>query len=34
VRVGHITLDEKMNQDVAYACTGVTAILPHEGNLF
>ena len=23
-----------MNQDGAYACTGVTAILPHEGNLF
>lgn len=34
VRVGHVTLDEKLNQDGAYACTGVTAILPHEGNLF
>ncbi|MGE7926380.1 P1 family peptidase [Lysinibacillus xylanilyticus] len=34
VRVGHVTLDEKINQDGAYACTGVTAILPHEGNLF
>ncbi|MFJ7887407.1 P1 family peptidase [Lysinibacillus xylanilyticus] len=34
VRVGHVTLDEKINQDCAYACTGVTAILPHEGNLF
>ncbi|MFF2177710.1 P1 family peptidase [Lysinibacillus sp. NPDC058147] len=34
VRVGHVTLDEEMNQDGTYACTGVTAILPHEGNLF
>ncbi len=34
VRVGHVTLDEKINQGGAYACTGVTAILPHEGNLF
>ncbi|WP_107948985.1 P1 family peptidase [Lysinibacillus parviboronicapiens] len=34
VRVGHVTLDEKLNQDGAYACTGVTAILPHGGNLF
>ncbi|MEY9977976.1 P1 family peptidase [Lysinibacillus sp. RC79] len=34
VRVGHVTLDEKMNQEGAYACTGVTAILPHDGNLF
>ncbi|MEX3745661.1 MULTISPECIES: DmpA family aminopeptidase [Lysinibacillus] len=34
VRVGHVTLDEKMNEEGAYACTGVTAILPHESNLF
>jgi len=34
VCVGHVTLDEKMNQDGAYACTGVTAILPHDGNLY
>ncbi|MFY0520821.1 P1 family peptidase [Lysinibacillus sp. UGB7] len=34
VRVGHVTLDEELNQDGAYACTGVTAILPHGGNLF
>ncbi|MBG9453027.1 D-aminopeptidase [Lysinibacillus sphaericus] len=34
VHVGHVTLDEKLNQDGAYACTGVTAILPHGGNLF
>lgn len=34
VCVGHVTLDEKINQDGAYACTGVTAILPHGGNLF
>ncbi|MFJ7732450.1 P1 family peptidase [Lysinibacillus sp. NPDC097231] len=34
VRVGHVTLDEKLNADGDYACTGVTAILPHEGNLF
>ena len=32
VKVGHITL----NQDINDGCirTGVTAILPHEGNLF
>ncbi|WP_155593802.1 P1 family peptidase [Lysinibacillus cavernae] len=34
VQVGHVTLDEPVNQDGAYACTGVTAILPHGGNLF
>ncbi len=34
VCVGHVTLDEKINRDGAYACTGVTAILPHGGNLF
>jgi len=34
VHVGHVTLDEKLNQDGTYACTGVTAILPHDGNLF
>ncbi|MGE7090423.1 P1 family peptidase [Lysinibacillus sp. NPDC048646] len=34
VRVGHVTLDEELSQDGAYACTGVTAILPHGGNLF
>jgi len=34
VHVGHVTLDEKLNQDGAYACTGVTAILPYGGNLF
>ena len=33
VRVGHVTLDEALaNGD--YACTGVTAILPHGGNVF
>ncbi|RFU69010.1 S58 family peptidase [Peribacillus saganii] len=35
VKVGHVTLDyplDSISQD--YACTGVTAILPHEGNLF
>lgn len=32
VKVGHITLDHKIGHD--HACTGVTAILPHEGNLF
>src|SRR5699024_3630762 len=33
VKVGHVTLDEKVN-DTDYICTGVTAILPHDGNLF
>lgn len=32
VKVGHVTLDHPL--DEGYACTGVTAILPHEGNLF
>ncbi|KPN94831.1 P1 family peptidase [Lysinibacillus sp. ZYM-1] len=34
VRVGHVTLDESLDDEGAYACTGVTAILPHGGNLF
>ena len=34
VRVGHVTLDYDLHQDGAYACTGVSAILPHGGNLF
>lgn len=34
VCVGHMTIDEALTQDGAYACTGVTAILPHKGNLF
>lgn len=34
VRVGHVTLDYPLNEQGAYACTGVTAILPHDGNLF
>jgi len=34
VQVGHVTLDERLKEDGAYACTGVTAILPHGGNLF
>ena len=33
VKVGHVTLDYKLEKD-DYACTGVTAILPHGGNLF
>lgn len=33
VQVGHVTLDESL-QDGEYAATGVTAILPHTGNLF
>jgi len=32
VRVGHVTLDYEDGDD--YARTGVTAIIPHEGNLF
>jgi D-aminopeptidase len=33
VKVGHVTLDYPID-DTDYACTGVTAILPHEGNMF
>ena len=33
VKVGHVTLHEPADGG-DYACTGVTAILPHEGNLF
>ncbi|MCH7321668.1 P1 family peptidase [Solibacillus sp. MA9] len=34
VKVGHVTLDYPLNNDGDVACTGVTAILPHGGNLF
>lgn len=34
VRVGHVTLDHPLDESGKYACTGVTAILPHGGNLF
>ncbi len=34
VRVGHVTLDSPIDREGTYACTGVTAILPHGGNLF
>ncbi|GGA22874.1 DmpA family aminopeptidase [Psychrobacillus lasiicapitis] len=33
VKVGHVTLDDSLGER-EYACTGVTAILPHGGNLF
>ncbi|WP_139343281.1 DmpA family aminopeptidase [Virgibacillus siamensis] len=33
VQAGHVTLYQKIN-DKETICTGVTAILPHEGNLF
>ncbi|MUK88387.1 S58 family peptidase [Ornithinibacillus sp. L9] len=33
VQVGHVTLYEKINNEDT-VCTGVTAILPHSGNLF
>lgn len=33
VKVGHVTLDHPL-ENGEYACTGVTAILPHGGNLF
>lgn len=33
VKVGHVTLYEKLDGDNTI-CTGVTAILPHAGNLF
>lgn len=35
VKVGHVTLDFPLTEaGEEYACTGVTAILPHGGNLF
>lgn len=35
VMVGHVTLDYPLNESGnEHACTGVTAILPHKGNLF
>jgi D-aminopeptidase len=35
VKVGHVTLDYPLDHEGKdYACTGVTAILPHGGNLF
>lgn len=35
VMVGHVTLDYPLDESgTEYACTGVTAILPHQGNLF
>jgi len=33
VKVGHVTLYEPADSG-DYACTGVTAIIPHDGNLF
>ena len=35
VKVGHVTLDYAIDEEKGtYACTGVTAILPHSGNMF
>ena len=35
VKVGHVTLDFPLDdKGEEYACTGVTAILPHGGNMF
>ncbi|MFS0919959.1 P1 family peptidase [Brevibacillus sp. 179-C 1.1 NHS] len=33
VRVGHVTIQHELDKE-DYACTGVTAILPHGGSLF
>ncbi|MEF2290760.1 P1 family peptidase [Virgibacillus dokdonensis] len=33
VQIGHVTLYEKLDEEQTI-CTGVTAILPHKGNLF
>lgn len=33
VQIGHVTLYEKLNETDTI-CTGVTAILPHGGNIF
>ncbi|QTD39615.1 P1 family peptidase [Sporosarcina sp. Te-1] len=32
VKVGHVTLEEQREEE--YLCTGVTALLPHGGNVF
>lgn len=34
VKVGHVTLDYPINDSGDAVCTGVTAILPHTGNLY
>ncbi|CAG9606348.1 P1 family peptidase [Pseudoneobacillus rhizosphaerae] len=35
VKVGHVTVDYRLDEaNEEFACTGVTAILPHGGNLF
>ena len=35
VMVGHVTLDYPLDEEgKEYACTGVTAIMPHKGNVF
>lgn len=34
VKVGHVTLEHPLNDKGDVACTGVTAILPHTGNVF
>jgi D-aminopeptidase len=35
VKIGHVTLDSPLDEEgKEYACTGVTAILPHSGNVF
>lgn len=34
VKVGHVTLDHEIGDGGDHACTGVTAIFPHGGNLF
>lgn len=35
VMVGHVTLDYSLDGDgKEYACTGVTAVIPHRGNVF
>nr|WP_285877009.1 P1 family peptidase [Fictibacillus phosphorivorans] len=33
VKVGHVTLDKPIDEN-DHACTGITAILPHDSNLF
>lgn len=34
VKVGHVTLDHSLSSSEDHVCTGVTAILPHSGNVF
>lgn len=34
VKIGHVTVMHPIDNEGEYVCTGVTAVLPHGGNLF